>query len=75
MRLSHSQADGVGDTLAERTSGNLDTIGMTCFGVTGSQGVKLTELLEVVQGKLVSQQMEGDILKCATRSPLIFVHY
>lgn len=33
--LSNSQTDGVGETLAQRTSGDLNTGGVVSFGVTG----------------------------------------
>lgn len=38
--LSDSKTDGVGETLTERTSGNLNTGGIVSLGVTGSDAVK-----------------------------------
>ena len=62
----HRQADSIRDALAKRTSGDFDTISVAGFGVTRSQRVDLTELLEVVQGQLVTQEMEQDVLKRAS---------
>ena len=42
--LGNSETDCVGETLSERTSGDLDTISDTEFGVTRSDRVELTEL-------------------------------
>lgn len=39
--LGHGETDGIGETLAERTSGNLDTRGVVSLGVTGGNAVDL----------------------------------
>ena len=39
--LSNGETDGVGETLAERASGNLDTRGVVGFGVAGCDAVDL----------------------------------
>lgn len=49
MRLSNTQANAVGETLTERTGGDLDTIGVANLGVTRGQGADLTESLQVVK--------------------------
>ena len=42
--LGDGETDSVGETLSEGTSGDLDTISDTEFGVTRSDRVELTEL-------------------------------
>lgn len=49
MRLSNTQANAVGETLTERTGGDLNTIGVANLGVTRGQGADLTESLQVVK--------------------------
>jgi hypothetical protein len=44
VSLSDGETDSVGETLSERSSGDLDTVSYTEFGVTGSNRVELTEL-------------------------------
>jgi hypothetical protein len=44
VSLSDSETDSIGETLSERSSGDLDTVSYTEFGVTGSDRVELTEL-------------------------------
>lgn len=39
--LCNGETDGIGETLAERTSGDLDTGGVVGFGVTGSDAADL----------------------------------
>jgi hypothetical protein len=39
--LGHGETDGVGKTLAERTSGDLNTGGVVGLGVTGGDAVNL----------------------------------
>lgn len=41
VSLGNGQTDGVGETLAERTSGDLDTGGVVSLGVTGGGAVEL----------------------------------
>lgn len=41
VSLGNGQTDGVGETLAERTSGDLDTGGVVSLGVTRSDAVDL----------------------------------
>ena len=66
--LSDGKTNSVGETLAERTSGDLNTVGVASLGVTGRQGANLAELLEVVHGQLVAHEVEEDVLKRATMS-------
>lgn len=41
VSLGNGQTDGVGETLAEGTGGDLDTGGVVSLGVTGSDAVEL----------------------------------
>ena len=50
--LGNSETDSVGETLSERTSGDLDTISDTEFGVTRSDRVELTELGKTKTGSV-----------------------
>jgi hypothetical protein len=79
--LGHGETDGVSETLAERTSGDLDTGGVVSLGVTGGDAVNLlrksaksnliqreftyTELLQVVHGQGVAEKVEQSILEHA----------
>ena len=64
--LSNGETDSVRETLAKRASRDLNTIRMSSLRVTRGQGVNLTELLEVVQGELVAEEVEEDVLERAT---------
>ena len=66
--LSNGQTNGIGETLAEGAGGNLDTISVTGLRMPRSQGVNLTELLEIIHGELVAHEVEEDVLKRATVS-------
>ena len=66
--MSNGETDSVRETLAKRTSRDLNTIRVSSLRVTRGQGVNLTELLEVVQGELVAEEVEEDVLKRATVS-------
>jgi hypothetical protein len=48
--LGNSETDSVGDTLTERSGGNLNTVSDTDLGVTRGDGVDLSEVLEVIHG-------------------------
>ena len=63
LALSHGETDGIGETLAERTSGDLNALGVVGLGVTGGDAVELTEVLEVVEGELVAEQVEQGVLQ------------
>lgn len=43
LSLGNGKTNGVGETLTERTSGDLNTGGVVSFGVTGSLAVKLLQ--------------------------------
>lgn len=64
--LGNSETDGVREALTERTSSDLDAVGVTSLWVTRSQRVELTERLEVVKRQLEAKEVEEDILEGAT---------
>lgn len=68
MSLSNGETDSVRETLAKRTGRDLNTIRVSSLRVTRGQGVNLTELLEVVQGELVAEEVEEDVLERATEA-------
>ena len=74
VRLSNGETDTVGETLTKGASRDLNAIRVACFGVTGRQRVNLTELLEVVHGELVTQEVEQDVLECATNASTSIQH-
>jgi hypothetical protein len=41
VRLGNGETNGIGETLAERASGDFDTGGIMRFGVTGADAVDL----------------------------------
>ena len=45
-----------GTNLAERASGDLNTVGKMVLGMTGRLAVELTEGLQVIESKIVSGQ-------------------
>ena len=63
MRLRNTEADRVGEALAKRTGGDFNAIGVSSFGVTRGQRIKLAECLEIIDGQLVAEQMEEDVQK------------
>jgi hypothetical protein len=70
--LGNSETDSVGDTLSERTGGDLDTVSDTNLGVTRGDGVDLSEVLQVVHGQLVTTEVEQDVLEDTTVDQLSF---
>lgn len=63
LTLSHGKTNGVGETLAERASGDLNALGVVGLGVTGGDGVDLAEVLEVIDGELVAEQVQQRVLE------------
>ncbi len=53
--------DGVADALAEWAGCCFDAIGFGIFWVSGSDGVELTEVFEVLEGDFVSGEMEPGV--------------
>jgi hypothetical protein len=47
VRLSNGKTDGIGEALTERTSGDLDSGGIVCLGVAGSDAVDLLQAKSV----------------------------
>lgn len=66
--LSNGKTYGVADALSKGASCALDHGGVVAgFGVTRGLGVELTELLEVVHGQLVAQEVGNDVLQAVSR--------
>lgn len=63
MSLGNGKTNGVGDTLAEGTSGDLDTVGDDVLGVAGGLTGDLAETLKVVHRELVASEVEEDVLE------------
>lgn len=61
MCLGRGKTDSVGEALAKRASGDLDTIGVVVLGVTRRQRVELTEVFEVIERELVALEVEEDV--------------
>ena len=59
--LRQGHADGIGDALAERAGGGFHARGVAVFRMPGGLGVKLTELLEVLDPELISRQVEQGV--------------
>jgi hypothetical protein len=47
VRLGNGETDGIGETLAERASGDLDTRGIMRFRVTGADAVDLLYMCQL----------------------------
>lgn len=63
MCLSNSKSDSVCETLAQRTSRDLNTGGVVSLRVTRGDTVDLTESLDVVEGERVAEEVEERILE------------
>jgi len=61
--LGNGESDSVGDTLAERAGGDLDTVRDAELRVAGRDGVELAELLEVVHRQLVPEEVQDNVLE------------
>ncbi len=56
--FGHRHAHRIGQALTQRSGGGLDARRITVLGVARRLGVKLAELLEVVDRELVASQMQ-----------------
>lgn len=72
--MGNGETNSVGEPLAERASGDLDTVCMASLRVTRSQGAKLTELLEVIERELVAEEVEENVLERATALHSIYTY-
>jgi hypothetical protein len=43
----------------------LRTISVTSFGMSGSEGIKLTELFQIIYRQLIAKQMQQNVLQSA----------
>ena len=57
----HRHADSVGNALTQRAGRGLHAHGMAVFGVAGGLGVELTEVLEIIHGQAVAEEMQQAI--------------
>lgn len=64
MLLGEGHAHSVGKSLSERSGGNLNSRSDHVLGVTRSQRPQLTELLQILNTKIVSGQMKHGIQEC-----------
>lgn len=58
MRLRNGKADSVCEALAKRAGRDLDAVSVASLGVTWSQRIDLAELLEIIQGQFVAEEVE-----------------
>jgi hypothetical protein len=69
VRLSNSKTDGISETLTERARGDLDSGGVMCLGVAGSDAVDLlraqsvADLGAVVVGELTRKCFKSSMLR------------
>ena len=63
MSLSHGQTDSIGETLTQRSRGNLDSISHPNLGVSRGNTVQLPKRLEVLHRDLVTHEVEHDVLE------------
>lgn len=61
--LGDSETDGVGDTLSKGTGGDLDSVSDVNLRMTGGSGTELSESLQVIEGEVVSGEVEHDVLE------------
>ena len=66
VSLGNGQTNGVAETLAQRAGGDFNTGGVISLGVAGSETVELSEMLQVLDGQFVTEQMKEGILKHAS---------
>ena len=58
MRLRHGHAHPIGESLAERSGGDLDTRRQAAFRMSGSEAAPLAELLELFHRHLITGQVQ-----------------
>eukprot|EP00053_Salpingoeca_punica_P011021 m.98695 g.98695 ORF g.98695 m.98695 type:complete len:479 (-) comp15561_c0_seq1:53-1489(-) len=63
--LGDSETNGVGQTLAERARGDLDTLGEVVLRVAGRLAADLAEVLQVLDGEVVAREVQHDVLQGA----------
>jgi hypothetical protein len=66
MRLCNSKTNSICKSLSKWASSDFDAISVMSLGMAGGQGVDLTEGFQVVDGELVAEEDEQDVLKRAT---------
>ena len=63
VAFGDGEADGGGDALAERPSGEFDAGGVVVFGVAGGFAVQLAEVFQVIQREVVAGEVQGGVLQ------------
>ena len=66
LRLGDGETDGVGDTLAKRAGGDLNSGGVVGLGVTGADAVDLAELFQVLDADCVAEKVEEGVVEHAS---------
>ena len=66
MRLRNRDTNRVRKSLPERTSGDFNAVCVGRFRMSRSQRINLSERLEIVQGQLVAEEVEENVLESAS---------
>ena len=61
MRFGDGETNAIRKAHPERPRGNFNAGGMAVFGVSGRETAPLTEVFQVVEGKLVTGQMQKGV--------------
>ena len=61
--LGNGETNGVGNALAEGAGGRFNARGVAIFGMARGLGVQLTEILDVVDGNVVTAQVQQGVLQ------------
>ena len=59
--LGDRHAHGIGQPLAQRAGGGLDTRRITVFRVTGGLGMQLAEVLQIFKAQLVAREVQQGV--------------
>ena len=68
MLLSQCHTNRAGDTLSQRSGGNLNALCVTVFGMSRCQSMELTESLQILDRQAVSVQMQQAVQQHAAVS-------
>ena len=58
MTVGDRHTDGGGKSAAQGSGGDINTGGVTVFGMTGGLGAELTEVLQIVHGQAIAEQVQ-----------------
>jgi hypothetical protein len=62
VSLSNTKTDSICETLAKGASGNLNTVRMADFGMSGSKRTELAEALQVIHRQLEAEKVQKNVL-------------